>query len=97
MAQSRRQPFSRRTAFDRFIPFRPNLDVDASNARLNTASPEAMEKKPAQYRDAREENYRKLLSKVFYSPDGKVLPITKASTPTATGIHVSVHRPLLFV
>ncbi|XP_060594953.1 cell division cycle protein 20 homolog [Ruditapes philippinarum] len=64
-----------RTAFDRFIPFRPNLDVETSHARLMLRLPDCAENELGQFKSPVTKSYARLLSETTHVEDGNVLPI----------------------
>ncbi|XP_045157093.2 cell division cycle protein 20 homolog [Mercenaria mercenaria] len=78
----RRHSVSHRTAFDRFIPFRPNLDVETSHARLMSCSSDCTENELAQLKSPVTKSYTRLLSETTHAGDGKILPI--CSTPVSS-------------
>ena len=73
-------------AFDRFIPYRRNLDVESSHARLTTLSTSGPpDNDLLQFKSPTRKSYKRRLSKSLLStPASKsVLPI-RCSTPTST-------------
>ena len=80
MANRRPSVSSNRTrAFDRFIPYRPSLDIDASYARLKSSSSDSMENEPAQYKSSNAKAYWKLLGDAVQNKNGKILPLSSSS------------------
>ncbi|KAL3868430.1 hypothetical protein ACJMK2_041238 [Sinanodonta woodiana] len=66
----------RRRPYDRFIPFRPNLNVEESHAKLFFPTPSQNESVPGQYRQSGAKGYWRLLSDAFHERDPRILPMT---------------------
>ncbi|XP_060077405.1 uncharacterized protein LOC132556958 [Ylistrum balloti] len=69
---------TKHTVFDRFIPYRPCLNGDASYAKIlaHQDGTDAI-RQPAQHQDPRSRYYRKLLDAVFKKSDHRILAITQ--------------------
>jgi hypothetical protein len=80
-------PGFHRSAFDRFIPFRPDLDVEKSNARLMSRSPDRTEKELGQIKSPVGRHYTRLFSESMNGGDGKILPICR--TPVTSRALIS--------
>ena len=86
MADRRCSVSSKVCAFDRFIPYRRNLDVDSSYAKLMASSTSGSpENDFPQFKSPTRKSYTRMLSKSLLSTptnDGSILPI-RCSTPTS--------------
>lgn len=71
----RRCSVSSLKAFDRFIPYRPNLDVDSSYVRLMSCSTPAPENDSSQFKTPVTKSYTRLLSDSTQAGHGSILPI----------------------
>ena len=65
--------------FDRFIPYRPFLNVEESNYRLRTKGLPNDEKEGAQYRDSNPTIMSKILNGGRLPSEGRILPIISSS------------------
>ncbi|KAK3609736.1 hypothetical protein CHS0354_029181 [Potamilus streckersoni] len=74
----------RRRPHDRFIPFRPNLNVEESHAKLFSPTPNQKESVPGQYRQSGAKGYWRLLSDAFHERDPRILPMTPTKTTLAS-------------
>lgn len=66
-------PFRSKNNFDRFIPYRPNLDIHTSHRKI--LSPlKTPRKEPGQYKDDKNMYYNELLAGAFDSEINRILP-----------------------
>lgn len=67
------KPFRSKNNFDRFIPYRPNLDINTAHAKI-LLPVKTPQKQPEQYKDDESVFYNKLLSGTLDTEEHRILP-----------------------
>ncbi|XP_063431005.1 uncharacterized protein LOC134713350 [Mytilus trossulus] len=87
------QPFrSKKCNFDRFIPYRPNLDINTSHTKLLSPVKHS-QKEPGQYKDKQKVFYNKLLSGAFDSEEPRILPTIQRNDSGYSSPTTPLHSP----
>ncbi|VDI05370.1 Hypothetical predicted protein [Mytilus galloprovincialis] len=87
------QPFrSKKCNFDRFIPYRPNLDINTSHTKLLSPVKHS-QKEPGQYKDKQKVYYNKLLSGAFDSEEPRILPTIQRNDSGYSSPTTPLHSP----